>query len=302
MKRGHGKGRGRGGYGRPAAGGRDAGAAPGPAGAWPGGRPPALERFSQNFLVDPNTSRKIVDAARVGAGDAVLEIGPGHGALTTILAERVGRLRLVEIDRALVWALAERYQDEPRVEVIAADVLEVGLEALLAGAARWHVVANLPYRITSPILFALLDVAPRLAAATLMVQREVAERVVADVGTAEWGTLSVHCQRLADAAVLFDVPPSVFRPRPAVMSSVLRLQFLEAPRVSVADEAQFRRTVRAAFGHRRKTLRNSLMSGGWDASEIDAAAARLGLDLVRRGETLTLDELAALADALPIER
>ncbi len=292
MKRGRGP-RGRGG----SAGGGSSGVP-----SWPDGRPPALERFSQNFLVDPNTSRKIVDASRVGAADAVLEIGPGHGALTTILAARVARLRLVEIDRALVWALAERYQDDPRVDVIAADVLEVGLDELLAGAARWHVVANLPYRITSPILFALLDAAPRLASATLMVQREVAERVVAAPGTAEWGTLSVHCQRLADAEVLFDVPPSVFRPRPAVMSSVLRLEFLAAPRVRVADEAQFRRTVRAAFGHRRKTLRNSLMSGGWDASEIDAAAARLALDLVRRGETLTLDELAALSDALPAAR
>lgn len=299
MKRGrsgHG-GRGHGSAHRPATSG-----AVGAVGAWPDGRPPALERFSQNFLIDPNTSRKIVDASRVGAGDAVLEIGPGHGALTDILAERVALLRLVEIDRALVWALADRFQDDPRVEVIAADVLEVGLEALVAGALRWHVVANLPYRITSPILFALLEVAPRLASATLMVQHEVAERVVAEPGTAEWGTLSVHCQRLADVQVLFDVPPSVFRPRPAVMSSVLRLEFLAAPRVRVADEAQFRRTVRAAFGHRRKTLRNSLQSGGWDASEIDATAARLGLDLVRRGETLTLGELAALSDALPAGR
>jgi 16S rRNA (adenine1518-N6/adenine1519-N6)-dimethyltransferase len=208
-------------------------------------------------------------------------------------------LRVVEIDRALVWALAERYQDEPRVEVVAADVLELGLDVLLAGAERWDVVANLPYRITSPILFALLDAHARLASATLMVQREVAERVVADVGTAEWGTLSVHCQRLADVEVLFDVPPTVFKPRPAVTSSVLRLDFLREPRVAVSDEQHFRRVVRAAFGHRRKTLRNSLLAGEWSAAEVDGVAERLGLDLVRRGETLSLTELAALAEALP---
>lgn len=244
-------------------------------------------------------ARKIVDASGVGAGDAVLEIGPGHGALTELLAARAARLRVVEIDRALVWALAERYRDQPDVEVIAGDALEIGLDALLAGGERWSVVANLPYRITTPILFALLDARAQLASATVMVQREVAERVDARPGSKEWGTLSVHCQRLADVRVLFEVPPTVFRPRPAVHSAVLRLDFLAEPRVAVRDEDHFRRVVRAAFGQRRKTLRNALAAGSWRPEVIDAAARSVAIDLTRRGETLDLTELAALANALP---
>lgn len=240
-----------------------------------------------------------MDAAGVGAGDSVLEIGPGHGALTQLLAPRVALLRVVEIDRALAWALAERYADEPRVEVIAGDALAIGLDALLAEGGHWSVVANLPYRITTPILFALLDARARLASATVMVQREVAERVEASPGSKEWGTLSVHCQRLADVRVLFDVPPTVFRPRPAVHSAVLRLDFLARPRVDVGDEEHFRRVVRAAFGQRRKTLRNALQSGAWSPDAIDAAGRAAALDLTRRGETLDLVELAALAQALP---
>ncbi len=265
---------------------------------WPGGRPPALERFSQNFLVDGNIARKIVDRSEVGAGDHVLEIGPGRGALTEPLASRVARLRLVEIDRALVWALAERYQDDPHVEVIAGDALAIGLGVLLEGAERWSIVANLPYRITSPLIFAMLDERARLASATVMVQREVAERIQAEPGTKEWGTLSVHAQRVADVHTLFDVSPNAFRPRPTVHSSVLRLDFLSRPRVEVADETLFRRVVRAAFALRRKTLRNSLQSGGFDVATIDAAGTALGLDLKRRGETLEIAELAALAATL----
>ena len=263
-------------------------------------RPPALKRFSQNFLVDRSISRRIVEAAALERGESVLEIGPGRGALSELLAVRAGRLRLAEVDRALSWELAARYADEERIEVHHGDVTRSGLEPLLRTPSkeRFSIVANLPYHITTPILLEMMRVRALLRSATVMMQKEVAERLAAPPGSRAYGSLSVQLARVAEAKTIFDVPPGAFRPRPAVMSTVLRIDFLDQPRCQVRDERVFERVVRGAFNQRRKTLRNALKNAGFQLEQLEPAAQQLDIDLKRRGETLSLIEFAQLADAL----
>ena len=244
----------------------------------------------QNFLVDRRVAARIVDAAGV-EGAVVLEIGPGAGALSGLLAARARRLVLVEIDAVLAAGLRERFAGAAHVEILEADALRVDLDVLDLGERRAIVVSNLPYSVGSQIFVRLLDEHRRFARLVLMLQREVAERLVAAPGTREYGPLAVWTTLRSDARLLFRVAPGAFVPRPRVESAVVRLDLLAAPRVEVRDEARLRTVVRAAFGQRRKTLRRALAN-----RVAPGAFERAGIDAGRRGETLTLAEFARLAE------
>jgi 16S rRNA (adenine1518-N6/adenine1519-N6)-dimethyltransferase len=246
-------------------------------------------------LRDANVARKIVDAIAPLPGDTVLEIGPGEGALTRELALRAGRLIIVDIDERVIRTMEEVFSDGS-VEILHQDVLTVDLDDLAARYGPLRVVGNIPYNITSPILFHMLDHRTAVRDMTLLMQREVARRLVAGPGTKDYGILSIMCQFVADVSVLFDVSPNVFYPRPEVTSSLVRLQMLPALRFPVADEVFFRTMVRGVFGKRRKTLRNSLR---YLLPEVSALP---DVDLQRRPEDLTIAELARLANLLAATR
>jgi 16S rRNA (adenine1518-N6/adenine1519-N6)-dimethyltransferase len=261
------------------------------------GRP--RKRFGQHFL-EPAWVAKLVSSLNAQPADTFLEIGPGRGALTTPLVSRVRRVVAVEIDRDLAAAL--RRSDDPRLRVVEGDFLDVDLDEILAGEALpVRVVGNLPYNVSSPILFKLLaahDGGRRLSDATLMLQREVADRLVARPGTGEYGALAIQVALHADVERVLTLPPGAFRPPPKVTSAVVRLSF-HAPAANVGDPAAFERVVRGVFLQRRKTLSNALKpvadSFGRSASQLLDAA---GIDPVRRPETLTLEEIARLARAV----
>jgi 16S rRNA (adenine1518-N6/adenine1519-N6)-dimethyltransferase len=255
-----------------------------------------LKALGQNFLIDGNIIEKIISSADVHPEDNVLEIGPGRGALTEILAQRAGRLVLVEFDHALAAALKRRYEHDPRVTVIDGDILEVDLLEILSGASTWKVVANLPYNISTAVLFRLQEVRVKLSRMILMLQKEVGDRLVAPPDCKDYGVTTVLLGLWFDIRREFLVPPGCFHPSPKVDSAVLRFIPLAAPRVDVGDEGVFKRVVKAAFGMRRKTLINCLKSA--ELVPIDVLNHILtdcGIDGKRRGETLSLDEFAALA-------
>jgi 16S rRNA (adenine1518-N6/adenine1519-N6)-dimethyltransferase len=250
--------------------------------------PRPKKRFGQHFLTDRHYLDRIVAAIDPRPGDAMVEIGPGTGLLTEQLAARVERLQVVEIDRELAQALRERF-DPVRVVVHQADVLEFDFAAL---PTALRVVGNLPYNVSTPILFRMAAVAGRLRDCVFMLQREVVERMVAAPGTADYGRLSVMLQyRFAMASVL-RVPPGAFTPPPKVDSAVVRMQPLGAGRPRARDEARFAALVSAAFAQRRKTLRNATRS-----LLEPAAFERTGIDPTRRGETLSVEEFIALTDS-----
>jgi 16S rRNA (adenine1518-N6/adenine1519-N6)-dimethyltransferase len=257
-------------------------------------------RFGQHFL-DASWSSRVLEAAAFGPTDRVIEIGPGRGALTVPLAASVADLTAVEIDRDLVPILRGRLPAHARV--IEGDFLDVRPEELFEGdtGAPWRVIGNLPYNVSSPILFRLLELAQatgRLRDATLMLQREVAERVASPPGTKQYGALSIMVQLDADVEALLTLPPGAFRPAPEVWSSVIRLHF-RPPKVAVKDRHRFESFVRSLFSQRRKMLGNSLQpaasSRGMRAANVLRAAE---IDPSRRPETLHLEELARLADVL----
>jgi 16S rRNA (adenine1518-N6/adenine1519-N6)-dimethyltransferase len=255
----------------------------------------ARKRFGQHFL-EPVWADKVVAAIGPCADDRFLEIGPGPGVLTRRLAPRVSHLTAVEIDRDMIADLAADLP--PNVTVIEADVLDLDLSPLVT-AGPLRVAGNLPYNISSPILFRLIEsyrAHGGLRDATIMVQREVADRIVAPAGRRDYGVLSISVQLHADVARLLALPPGAFRPPPKVHSAVIRLSF-RPPAVALADERTFESMVRALFAQRRKTIGNGLSafasSRGADARQALAAA---DLDPRRRAETLQLAELARLAD------
>lgn len=260
----------------------------------------ARRRFGQHFL-DASWSSRVIEAAAFAPTDQVIEIGPGRGALTVPLAGAVAALTAVEIDRDLVPLLRSRLP--PHVRVIQGDFLDMEAGGLFEGGspAPWRVIGNLPYNVSSPILFRLLDLARtsgRLRDATLMLQREVAERVGSPPGTKAYGALSILVQLDADVEPLLALPPGAFRPAPQVWSAVIRLHF-RAPRVQVGDRRRFEALVRSLFSRRRKMLANALQPA---AASRQARAPDVlrdaGIDPSRRPETLHLDELARLADVL----
>ncbi len=250
--------------------------------------------LGQNFLRDENISRKIIAAFRPQREDIVLEIGPGDGALTKYLAGSVGGLVAVELDDRIVHGLRERFSGEG-VEILHRDFLEVDLEALATRHGRpIRVIGNIPYNITSPILFHVLDHRSAVRDLTIMMQREVARRLVSPPGTKEYGILAVFSRLFADVELLFDVSRQAFYPKPAVMSSVVHLRMLRLPRFALADEQHFRAMVRAVFGKRRKTLRNSLKYFRADTPLPELP----GVDLQSRPEDLSIGELVELSNSL----
>ncbi|HVX38355.1 MAG TPA: 16S rRNA (adenine(1518)-N(6)/adenine(1519)-N(6))-dimethyltransferase RsmA [Gemmatimonadaceae bacterium] len=258
--------------------------------------PPIRKNLGQHFLNDPRILDRIVDALELTGRETVVEIGPGRGSLTARLAARAERLVLIEYDRALAAMLRERYADSPAVRVIEADVLTVNLPDAAGGS--FVLVGNVPYYITTPILFHALE-RPRAERAVYLIQREVAERVVAPAGADEYGALSVNVQAVANAKVLFRVPPGAFLPPPKVESAVIRVEPRLDPVVTPGEEARFRRFVIDAFGMRRKQMRRVVRAlCGLDAAAADAALARADVDPAARPETLTPEQFAALVRAV----
>ena len=261
--------------------------------------PRARKRFGQHFL-EPAWVKKLIDAVAPVSDDTFLEIGPGRGALTVPLAQRAGRVVAIEIDRDLAEALPSIVP--PHVKVIAGDFLDADLEAVLGTENRpVRVVGNLPYNMSSPILFKLLRAADQgrlLSDATLMLQKEVADRLAAAPGSGDYGALAIQVAVAADAERLLTLPPGAFRPPPKVTSAVVRLRF-RPPTVNVGDPAVFERIVRGVFLQRRKTIQNALKpvadALGRTASDLLARAA---IDPGRRPETLSVGELGALSRAV----
>jgi 16S rRNA (adenine1518-N6/adenine1519-N6)-dimethyltransferase len=253
--------------------------------------------WGQNFLVDPGVRRRIVAAAAPTNEEVVVEIGAGLGALTAALAERAARVIAIERDRDLVPLLQAALAGRGNVTVSGTDALDFDFAAEARAAGRpLVVVGNLPYQITSPLLFALLDGGAAVARAVLMVQREVAERVVAGPGSKTYGRLSVMVQQQAGVEILFHVPPGAFHPQPAVTSTVMRVVPRLAP-LAAADPAVFAEVVRAAFATRRKMLRRAL-APVFGEGPARAALARAGIAETRRAEELAVPELARLAGAI----
>lgn len=259
------------------------------------------KRWGQHFLCDPGVARRIVELAGIGPRSVVLEVGPGLGALTGVLAGAAGRLYLVEIDRGLAERLTATYAADERVRVLVGDVLELPLDELVAEPSA-TVVANLPYNVAVPVLFRLLDLRARFPRAVVMLQREVARRLAAPAGHPERGVTSVLVQTFADVRVAFGVSKRSFLPPPQVESAVVDLRWSAEPRVPIGDPDAWREVVRAAFGQRRKMLRNALagVAGrrGLDAAGLEAACAAAGIDPRARAETLDLDAFGRLAQAL----
>lgn len=259
--------------------------------------------LGQHFLGDDVVARRIVELVRPTLRDLAAEIGAGRGALTEHLARACGRLLALEVDARLAARLSERFAQSPRVEVLAADARSFDYaclrERLPDPGGRVLVVGNLPYSVGKPILMALVDAGRAIDEMTLMLQKEVAERIAATPGSKAYGSLSVLTQIACDVSLAFTVPPGAFRPPPQVGSAVIHLGVRSAPPVPIADVTGFRAVVRAAFGQRRKSLANALAAGlGLSVDRARALVASAGIDPARRAETLSLAEFARLADAV----
>ena len=262
------------------------------------------KKFGQNFLIDSHVLDKIIAAAGITKEDCVVEIGPGNGTLTQYLAETAGEVVAVEIDRMLIPILEETLADYSNVTVINQDILKVDLEALVRehnGGRPVKVVANLPYYITTPIIMGLFERHVPVSSITVMVQKEVAERMKAAPGTKDYGALSLAVQYFAMPYIAANVPPNCFMPRPKVGSAVIRLTRHEAPPVQVEQEEMMFKIIRASFNQRRKTLVNGLKNSPeipYSREEVLEALQKMGLPESIRGEALTLQEFAQLTNRL----
>ena len=262
------------------------------------------KKFGQNFLIDPRVLEKIIRAAEVSRDDFVLEIGPGIGTMTQYLAETAREVAAVEIDDKLIPILEETLKDYDNVTVIHGDILKVDVEQLVQEKNQGRpvkVVANLPYYITTPIIMGLFESHVPLDSITIMVQKEVADRMRVGPGTKDYGALSLAVQYYARPEIVANVPPNCFIPRPAVGSAVIRLTRHAQPPVSVKDERDMFRLIRAAFNQRRKTLVNALHNAPelqLSKDRITEALEKMNLSLNIRGEALTLEQFARLSDLL----
>jgi 16S rRNA (adenine1518-N6/adenine1519-N6)-dimethyltransferase len=257
--------------------------------------PPPIKRLGQHFLIDPNIVRKIVAVAELEPGDHVFEIGPGRGILTEALCRAAGRVTAVEVDSRLHAYLESRQAELPNVELICEDALSYPVENLPVGTV---VVANLPYYISTPLLFKLLDQRSRFPRMVLMLQAEVADRLVAKPGESDYGVLSVMAQYAAEITKAFRVSAKCFRPSPDIASAVMLLRTNERTRLNLQEEVAFRRLVRAAFAHRRKTLINSLRDEGYELRPVAETLRSLDMAQTRRAETLSVEDFLRLALAL----
>ena len=262
------------------------------------------KKFGQNFLIDASVVEEIIDAAGINGEDTVLEIGPGIGTMTQYLAERAGRVIAVEIDRALIPILEDTLSAYDNVRVINDDILKVDLNRLSEeenGGRPIKVVANLPYYITTPIIMALLEKEVPLESITIMVQKEVAERMKTGPGSKDYGALSLAVQYYAEPVIVTEVPPHCFMPRPGVSSMVIRLDRYKEPPVTPRDPDKMFKLIRASFNHRRKTLSNGLSTDpslGLSREKVTEALEKMGLPVDIRGEKLDLAQFAELSDQL----
>ena len=262
------------------------------------------KRYGQNFLIDSHILEKIIEAAEITKEDMVLEIGPGIGTMTQYLAEHAREVVAVEIDKTLIPILEDTLSAYDNVTVINEDILKVDMEALAReknGNRPIKVVANLPYYITTPIIMGLFESHTPLASITIMVQKEVADRMQAGPGTKDYGALSLAVQYYAKPEIMMNVSPGCFIPKPNVGSAVIRLTRYEQNPVQVKDEDFLFSLIRAAFGQRRKTLVNSLTNASFlsvSKEEILRALSEMGVSETVRGEALTLEEFAKLSNLL----
>ena len=262
------------------------------------------KRFGQNFLIDEHVLDKIINAAQIEEGDGVIEIGPGIGTMTERLCERASKVIAIEIDKDLIPILEDTLSEYENVRIINEDVMKLDLEELIKEefcGMKVRVVANLPYYITTPIVMMLLESRIPITSITIMVQKEVAERMQAGPGTKNYGALSLAVQYYADTYIAANVPQNCFMPRPKVGSGVIRLNIHDTPPVSVVNEKIMFKLIRAAFNQRRKTLTNAVCNfEGLDFSkeEIAKSLAKMGLAETIRGEALTLQEFSQLTNLL----
>ncbi len=262
------------------------------------------KRYGQNFLIDTSVLERIIDAAQITKEDCVLEIGPGIGTMTQYLAESAREVVAVEIDKSLIPILQDTLAAYDNVTVINEDILKVDIRKIAEeknGGRPIKVVANLPYYITTPIIMGLFESHVPLKSITIMVQKEVADRMQVGPGTKDYGALSLAVQYYAKPEIVANVPPNCFIPRPNVGSAVIRLTRHETPRVKVKDEAFLFALIRASFNQRRKTLVNGLGNAAelkLDKEKVAQALAQMGLSATIRGEALTLEQFAQLSDLL----
>jgi 16S rRNA (adenine1518-N6/adenine1519-N6)-dimethyltransferase len=262
-----------------------------------------LKKYGQSFLTDDQIFRKIVDAGHLHPDDTVVEIGAGLGVMTAMLAERAAKVIAVEVDPHLIDIIRENLRERENVEIEHGDILSFDFSTVSTSLQerKIKVMGNIPYNITSEILFHLLKFRKHIESAVLLMQKEVEERLTAEPGTKAYGIPSVILSMYADLEMLFSVSNQCFYPVPAVQSSLLRLVFREEPRYPLKDEESFRLLVRASFAQRRKTLLNNLKSFRKiekTPEEITAILSGLAIDGSRRAETLTLSEFADLSNAL----
>lgn len=264
-------------------------------------------RFSkslgQNFLIDENILKKIVEGAQVTQEDYVIEVGPGIGSLTQYIADKAKSVVAIEIDKGLIPILQNTLVDYPNVEVLHQDVLKTDLYKLIEekfAKNKVKVIANLPYYVTTPIVMRFLEEKLPITSMTIMIQQEVARRMEANPSTKDYGALSIAVQYYCQPKIIAKVPPSVFIPQPKVDSTVIRLDILEKPRVYVKNEKLFFDIVKDAFGKRRKTLLNALSTGNLklDKQWVREVLETVGIDGNRRGETLSIEEFALLANEI----
>ena len=260
------------------------------------------KKFGQNFLIDTHVLEKIIEESGITKDDFVLEIGPGIGTMTQYLCENAREVAAVEIDKNLIPILADTLSAYDNVEVINDDILKVDINKLAEeknGGKPIKVVANLPYYITTPIIMGLFESHVPIDSITIMVQKEVADRMQVGPGTKDYGALSLAVQYYAKPYIVANVPPNCFMPRPKVGSAVIRLERYENPPVTVEDEKLMFRIIRASFNQRRKTLANGLKNSQelqFTKEQVEQAITECGLPLNIRGEALTLEQFAALAD------
>ncbi len=265
------------------------------------------KKFGQNFLIDDHVITKIINAAEITKDDLVLEIGPGIGTMTQYLAESARKVIAVEIDKNLIPILGETLAEYDNVTVINEDILKLDINRLVEeekAGKPIKVVANLPYYITTPIIMGLFESHVPLQSITVMVQKEVADRMQVGPGSKDYGALSLAVQYYAKPYIAANVPPNCFIPRPGVGSAVIRLTRYEEPPVTVKDESLMFKLIRASFNQRRKTLQNGIANSPelpYSKAQVEKALEKMGLAANVRGESLTLAEFAKLSDIISEE-
>lgn len=254
--------------------------------------------LGQNFLIDDSVPRDIVNGADVDENDLVIEIGPGVGTLTAQLLKRAKRVVAIELDNDLIPILDQELGDNPNFILVHNDALKVDFNEIIGDEESVKLVANLPYYVTTPIIVKLLKENYKFKSLTIMIQKEVAERMDADPGNKDYGSLSLLVQYYCNTSIVRRVPPQCFIPRPKVDSIVIRLDRLEEPKVKVQNEKLFFDIIRNSFNMRRKTLWNGVKSLGLEKEKLELAFKNANIDPKRRGETLSIQEFACLSDKI----